>query len=301
MAATIYVSGTFRGDEDATVNVLDHGLLYGDGIFEGIRAYNGRVFKLDRHIDRLFESAKALRLQVPLSREAITAIVLDTCRRNEIVDGYIRLVITRGIGGLGIDPSTCTKPEVIVIARPTLSFYREASRGIRLVTSSLRRPSPDTLSPSIKSLNYVNNVLARMEANDHGADEALLLDVNGYVAEATADNIFLVTRQGLATPRTATNLDGITRETVLEIARDLGLPYEERPFSLFEVWTAREVFVCGTGAEVVPVVSVDGRLIGSGEIGPTTRAIVDAYARVVRSTGTPIVRAEAPASLSVSK
>ena len=301
MARTIYVSGKFLGDEDATVNVLDHGLLYGDGIFEGIRAYNGRVFKLDRHIDRLFDSAKALRLEVPLSRREIEAIVLETCRRNDIIDGYIRLVVTRGVGGLGIDPSTCRNPEVIVIARPVLSFYREASQGIKLVTSSLRRPSPDTLSPSIKSLNYVNNVLARMEANEHGADEALLLDVNGYVAEATADNIFLVTRQGLATPRTATNLDGITRETVLEIARDLGLPYEERPFSLFEVWTAREVFVCGTGAEVVPVVSVDGRTIGSGSIGPNTRAIVDGYARLVRSTGTPIARAAAPADLSLTK
>ena len=298
MARTIYVSGRFCSDEAATVNVLDHGLLYGDGIFEGIRAYNGRVFKLDRHIDRLFESAKALRLELPLSRQDFEHVVLETCRRNDITDGYIRLVVTRGTGGLGIDPSTCGNPEVIVIARPILSFYREPSRGIKLVTSSLRRPSPDTLSPSIKSLNYVNNVLARMEANDHGADEALLLDVNGYVAEATADNIFLVTRHGgLATPHTATNLDGITRETVLEIARDLGIPYEERPFSLFEVWTAREVFVCGTGAEVVPVTSVDSRAIGSGEIGPTTRAIVDAYARVVRSSGTPI--APVPAALTV--
>jgi len=299
MARTIYVSGSFRSDEQATVNVLDHGLLYGDGVFEGIRAYNGRVFKLDRHIDRLFESAKALRLDLPLSRQEFEQIVLETCRRNEITDGYIRLVVTRGVGGLGIDPGSCRNPEVIVIARPILSFYREPSSGIKLVTSSLRRPSPDTLSPSIKSLNYVNNVLARMEANDHGADEALLLDVNGYVAEATADNIFLVTRQGLATPRTASNLDGITRETVLEIARDLGLPYEERPFSLFEVWNAREVFVCGTGAEVVAVLSVDGRTIGSGAIGPNTRAIIDAYARLVRSTGTPIA-ATAPADLAAA-
>jgi branched-chain amino acid aminotransferase len=301
MTRTIYVSGKFRSDEDATVNVLDHGLLYGDGVFEGIRAYNGRVFKLDRHIDRLFESAKALRLNVPFSRHEIEHIVLETCRRNEITDGYIRLVITRGVGGLGIDPSSCRNPEVIVIARPVISFYREPSQGIKLVTSSLRRPSPDTLSPSIKSLNYVNNVLARMEAHDHGADEALMLDVNGFVAEATADNIFLVTRQGLATPRTATNLDGITRETVLEIARELGMPCEERPFSLFEVWTAREVFVCGTGAEVVPVISVDGRTIGSGNVGPATREIVDAYARLVRSTGTPIAAVAAPADLSVAK
>ena len=301
MARTIYVSGRFCSDEEATINVLDHGLLYGDGIFEGIRAYNGRVFKLDRHLERLFQSAKALRLALPLSLDAFEQIVLETCRRNQMVDGYIRLVVTRGPGGLGIDPGSCLKPEVIVIARPIVSFYREPSRGISLVTSSLRRPSPDSLSPSIKSLNYVNNVLARMEATEHGADEALLLDANGYVAEATADNIFIVTRRGLATPRTATNLDGITRETVLEIATGLGLPYEERPFSLFEVWTAREVFVCGTGAEIVPVVSVDGRSIGTGDAGPTTQRIVEAYAQVVRSTGTPIPGIEAAADFELAK
>lgn len=301
MARTIYVSGTFCSDEEATVNVLDHGLLYGDGIFEGIRAYNGRVFKLDRHLDRLFESAKAVRIDLPLSRAQIEQVVLETCRRNEIVDGYIRLVVTRGIGGLGIDPRSCGTPGIIVIARPTLAFYRDPSNGVSLVTSSFRRPSPDTLSPSIKSLNYVNNVLARMEANDRGADEALMLDVNGYVAEATADNVFIVTRQGLATPRTATNLNGITRETVLEIARELGMPCEERPFSLFEVWTAQEVFMCGTGVEVVPVVSVDGRTIGTGGIGPITRKIVETYAQRVRATGTPIARVHAPADLSMAK
>ena len=301
MARTIYVSGRFCSDEEATINVLDHGLLYGDGVFEGIRAYNGRVFKLDRHLERLFESARALRLTLPLTRDGFERIVLDTCRRNEIVDGYIRLVVTRGRGGLGIDPASCLNPEVIVIARPIPSFYREPARGITLVTSSLRRPSPDSLSPSIKSLNYVNNVLARMEATEHGADEALLLDANGYVAEATADNLFIVTRRGLATPRTATNLDGITRETVLDIATELGLPCEERPFSLFEVWTAREVFVCGTGAEIVPVVSVDGRSIGTGDVGPTTQRIVEAYAQLVRSTGTPIPSAEAAVDLEAAK
>ena len=199
---------------------------------------------------------------------------------------------------MGIDPRSCGTPQIIVIARPTISIYREPSRGVTLITSSFRRPPPDTLSPSIKSLNYVNNILARIEANDRGADEALMLDVNGYVAEATADNVFIVTSRGLATPRTATNLNGVTRETVLEIADDLGIPYEERPFSLFEVWTARELFVCGTGAEVVPVLSVDGRTIGSGNIGPTTRRIVDAYASLVRSTGTPIASQGSPAAAS---
>lgn len=290
MTGAIYVSGEFRRDKDATVNVLDHGLLYGDGVFEGIRAYNGRVFKLDRHIDRLFESAKALRIDIPGSRADIERVILEACRENAIVDGYIRVVVTRGAGDLGIDPRTCGRPEMIVIARPTISLYREPACGVTVVTSSFRRPPPDTLSPSIKSLNYVNNILARMEANDRGADEALMLDANGYVAEATADNVFIVTARGLATPPTATNLNGITRETVLEIAAELGIRCEERPFSLFEVWTAREVFVCGTGAEVVPVLSVDGRVIGSGAIGRTTQRIVDAYASLVRSTGTPITR-----------
>ena len=206
------------------------------------------------------------------ARKTIERIVLDTCRRNDIVDGYIRLVVTRGVGDLGIDPRSCRQPGIIVIAQAgDLASIARRRAASQLVTSSLRRPSPDTLSPSIKSLNYVNNVLARMEANDRGADEALMLDVNGYVAEATADNVFIVTRRGLATPPTATNLDGITRETVLEIAARARIRCEERPFSLFEVWTAREVFVCGTGAEVVPVLSVDGRTIGSGKIGPTTR------------------------------
>jgi len=295
MTGTIYVSGEFRRDDAATINVLDHGLLYGDGVFEGIRAYSGRVFKLDRHIDRLFDSAKALRIDIPATRAEIARIILDACRANALVDGYIRLVVTRGIGDLGIDPRSCGRPEIIVIARPTISLYREPSRGVKVVTSSFRRPSPDTLSPSIKSLNYVNNVLARMEANDRGADEALMLDVNGYVAEATADSVFIVTERGLVTPPTATNLNGITRETVLEIAADLGIRCEERPFSLFEVWTAREVFVCGTGAEIVPVLSVDARPIGSGDVGPTTRRIVDAYAALVRSTGTPIAIEHGPA------
>lgn len=292
---SIYVGGELRNEHEASVNVLDHGLLYGDGIFEGIRAYNGRVFKLDRHLDRLFDCAAAMRIVMPISREALEQIILDTCRANGIVDGYIRVVVTRGVGDLGIDPRSCSTPSIIVIARPTIALYRNAARGVRVITSSFRRPPPDTLSPSIKSLNYANNVMARMEANDRDADEALMLDVNGYVAEATADNVFIVTERGLVTPPTAVTLKGITRETVMEICDELGIRCDERPFTLFEVWTAREVFICGTGAEVVPVVTVDHRPIGSGAIGPITRRIVDAYARLVRSTGTPIAAPETAA------
>jgi branched-chain amino acid aminotransferase len=197
------------------------------------------------------------------------------------------VVVTRGRGELGIDPRSCRGAQLIVIAKPQMSLYRDASAGVSLVTSSLRRPAPDTLSPSIKSLNYLNNVLARMEANDRGADEALLLDTAGYVAEASADNLFIVRGGWLLTPPTSTNLAGITRETVLEIAGALGIPAREQAFTLFDVWTADEVFLCGTGAEVVPVTSVDGRAIGAGA-GPVTSRVIAGYRNLVQTTGTPI-------------
>jgi branched-chain amino acid aminotransferase len=281
----VYVSGAFRPAADAAINVFDHGLLYGDGVFEGIRAYNGRVFKLERHIDRLFDSAKAIRLAIPQSHAEVCDIVVETCRRNGIADGYIRLVVTRGPGDLGIDPRKCPRAELIVIARPTLTMYSGAAAGIRVVTSTFRRNSPDTLSPSIKSLNYLNNILAKIEANDRGADEALMLDVNGFVSEATVDNLFIVTEHGLVTPPTATNLKGVTRETLIALGASLGVRIDERPLTLFDVWTAREVFICGTGAEVVPVVSVDDRTIGTGAVGPVTSRVSAAYHELVRSQG----------------
>ena len=284
----MYVSGAFRPAAEAAVSVFDHGLLYGDGVFEGIRAYNGRVFKLERHIDRLFDSAKAIRLEIPLTHAEVCDIVVETCRRNGISDGYIRLVVTRGPGDLGIDPRKCPRAEVIVIARQ-LTMYAAASAGITLVTSTFRRNAPDATSPSIKSLNYLNNVLARIEANDRGADEALMLDGQGYVAEATVDNFFIVTDHALLTPPTATNLKGVTRETLLGLAASLGIRAEEKPFTLFDVWTAKEAFICWTGAEVVPVVSVDARTIGHGTVGPVTGRIIAAYHQLVRSQGTPIL------------
>jgi len=291
MSELVYVGGQLRAAEDAAVSVFDHGLLYGDGIFEGIRAYNGRVFKLERHIERLFDSAKAIRLEMPLTRAAMADLVVDVCRRNGIVDGYIRLVVTRGRGDLSLDPRSCASAEVIVIARAAVTLYgRKRTTGVSVVTSTFRRNPPDSLSPAIKSLNYLNNVLARIEANDRGADEALLLDHNGYVAEATVDNFFIVTEQGLVAPPTATNLKGITRETILALAADLGIAAGERPFTLFDVWTAREAFMCGTLAEIVPIVSVDGRTIGAGAIGPITSRLAEAYSAHVRSTGTPIAR-----------
>jgi branched-chain amino acid aminotransferase len=283
----VYVSGAWRTAAEASISVFDHGLLYGDGIFEGIRAYNGRVFKLERHIDRLFDSAKAIRLEIPHSHAEVCELVVETCRRNGIHDGYIRLVVTRGPGDLGIDPRKCPRAELIVIARQ-LTMYAAASKGIKVVTSTFRRNAPDATSPSIKSLNYLNNILARIEANDRGADEALMLDGQGYVAEATVDNFFIVTDHALLTPPTATNLKGVTRETLLSLATTLGIKAEEKPFTLFDVWTSREAFICGTGAEVVPVLSVDDRTIGAGGIGPVTGRIVTAYHELVRSQGAPI-------------
>jgi branched-chain amino acid aminotransferase len=288
----VYVSGAYRPAAEAAVSVFDHGLLYGDGVFEGIRAYNSRVFKLERHIDRLFDSAKAIRLEIPHTHAEVCEIVLETCRQNAIHDGYIRLVVTRGPGDLGIDPRKCARPELIVIARQ-LTMYAAASSGIRMVTSTFRRNAPDATSPSIKSLNYLNNILARIEANDRGADEALMLDGQGYVAEATVDNFFIVTDHALLTPPTATNLKGVTRETLLWLAASLNIRAEEKPFTLFDVWTAKEAFISGTGAEVVPVLSVDGRTIGNGEVGAVTSRVVAAYHQLVRSQGTPIGATEA--------
>jgi branched-chain amino acid aminotransferase len=288
----VYVSGAWRSAAEASVSVFDHGLLYGDGVFEGIRAYNGRVFALERHIDRLFDSARAIRLEIPHSHAGVCELVVETCRRNGISDGYIRLVVTRGPGDLGIDPRKCPRAELIVIARQ-LTMYAAASSGIKVVTSTFRRNAPDATSPSIKSLNYLNNILARIEANDRGADEALMLDAQGYVAEATVDNFFIVTGHALLTPPTATNLKGVTRETLLALAASLGIQTKEAPFTLFDVWTAKEAFICGTGAEVVPVLSVDNRPIGDGTIGPVTGRIVAAYHQLVRSQGTPIQRAMA--------
>ena len=292
MTSVVYAGGKFSGAGEAAVSVFDHGLLYGDGIFEGIRAYSGRVYKLERHIERLFDSAKAIRLEIPASRDEVAELVLETCRRNEIDDGYIRLVITRGAGDLGIDPRSCPRPDLIVIAKRVGALYGvKPWQGVTVVTSAFRRHAPDVLSPAIKSLNYLNNILARIEANDRGADEALFLDHNGYVAEATVDNVFIVVDRTLMTPPTATNLKGITRETVLEIAGDLNIRTKERPFTLFDVWTAREAFMCGTMAEIVPITTVDGRVIGtSNGPGPMTSRIAAAYHRAVRSSGTPIYR-----------
>jgi len=291
MELSVYVDGKFFPESEARVSVFDHGLLYGDGVFEGIRAYNGRVFKLDRHIDRLYASAKAIDLKIPHTKEEMTELILESCRRNKLRDGYIRPVITRGPGDLGLDPRKCKRgPTVVIIAQPAIALYAANiyERGLRLVTSSYRRVPPQSLSPSIKSLNYLNNILARVEANQYGADEALMLDIHGYVSEASADNIFILRNSNLVTPWTSTNLPGVTREAVLELAPRLGLKAEERPFTLYDVWSADEAFITGTAAEIGPVVEVDGRMIGDGRPGRTTKRLMKAFRELVTTTGTPI-------------
>ena len=290
MESVVYVDGKYWPSSEAKITVFDHGLLYGDGVFEGIRVYNGRVFKLERHVERLYHSARAIDLQIPHTPEEITAILLETCRRNHVVDGYIRPIITRGPGDLGLDPRKCKRgPSIIVIAQEIALYPKEKyEQGLKVVTSSYRRVPPQSLSPSIKSLNYLNNIMARIEANQYGADEALMLDIHGYVSEATADNFFIVQNHTLMTPITSTNLPGVTRETVIELAENLGIRTIERPFSLYDVWASNECFITGTAAEIGPVVEVDGRIIGDGKPGKVTRQLMKAFRELVTTTGTPI-------------
>jgi branched-chain amino acid aminotransferase len=252
--------------------------------------YNGRVFRLERHVERLYHSARAIDLRIPHTPEEITRILLETCRRNHVVDGYIRPIITRGPGDLGLDPRKCKRgPSIIVIAQEIALYPKEKyEQGLKVVTSSYRRVPPQSLSPSIKSLNYLNNIMARIEANQYGADEALMLDIHGYVSEATADNFFIVQNHTLMTPITSTNLPGVTRETVIELAEKLGIRTIERPFSLYDVWASNECFITGTAAEIGPVVEVDGRIIGDGKPGTITRQLMKAFRELVMTTGTPI-------------
>ncbi len=291
MENVVYVNGEFVPTSEAKVSVYDHGLLYGDGVFEGIRAYNGRVFKLDRHVERLFQSARSIMLSIPHSPAEMKDLILEACRRNRIVDGYIRPLVTRGPGDLGLDPRKCKDGStVVIIAVPILQLYPPEvyERGLKVVTSSWRRVSPQTVPPSIKSMNYLNNILGRIEANQYGADEAILLDLQGYVSEATADNFFVVLNHSVWTPPTETNLPGVTRETVLELCDKLGIHWREKLFSIYDVYTAREAFITGTAAEVAPVINVDGRDIGDGKPGKVTRDLMKAFRELVTTTGTPI-------------
>ena len=286
----IYIDGKYFSQRDAKISVFDHGLLYGDGIFEGIRAYNGRVFKLREHIDRLFCSARSILLDIPLSHAQVMSAVVETCRQNKIRDGYVRLVVTRGIGTLGLNPNRCKRPSVIIIADKIQLYPPELYRkGMEIVTVPTVRNLHSALNPAIKSLNYLNNVLAKIEANNAGCEEAIMLNAEGYVAECTGDNVFIVKEDQVFTPPlSAGALYGITRKVVMEIAADSGLKVAEPNLTRHDLFNADECFLTGSGAEVVPIVKIDGRVIGSGKPGPITQKLVTQYHALTKVSGEPI-------------
>ncbi len=286
----IYIDGNFLDEKSAKISVFDHGLLYGDGIFEGIRAYNGRVFKLKEHIDRLFYSAKAIMLEIPTSHAQMTKDVVETCRKNKIRDGYIRLVVTRGIGSLGLNPKSCRKPSVIIIADKIQLYPAELyEKGLDIITVPTTRNHHNSVNPAIKSLNYLNNILAKIEANNAGCEEAIMLNSEGYVAECTGDNIFIVKDNHLFTPPlSAGALYGVTRRTVIDIALNAGIKVSEPNLTRYDLFNADECFVTGSAAELVPVRKIDGRVIGSGKPGPVTRDLVTRYHALTKTSGEPI-------------
>ncbi|MBP83745.1 MAG: branched-chain-amino-acid transaminase [Verrucomicrobiales bacterium] len=286
----VYIDGEFFDESDAKISVFDHGLLYGDGIFEGIRFYNDRVTCLEEHIDRLFDSAKAIHLEIPSTREEVGNTVIETIKRNQLHDGYVRLVVTRGTGGLGLSPYRCEKASIIVIAS-TISLYPQEKyeKGLILSTCATRRPTHDSLSPSVKSLNYLSNVMAKVEALASGAEEGVMLNTEGYVAECTGDNIFVVKDDVILTPTVASgSLNGITRRVVIDLAIKANFELKEIQMSRYDMYTADELFLTGTAAEVVPVAQYDKRIIGEGKPGPVTRQLIADYRNLVETTGTPI-------------
>lgn len=290
MAMKVFIDGSFHDEQDAKVSVFDHGLLYGDGVFEGIRAYNGRIFKLREHIDRLFYSAKAILLDLPMTHAELMKATVETCRANDLRDCYIRLVVTRGVGTLGLNPNRCKRGSVIIIAGKIQVYPPEMyENGMAIVTVPTVRNLHSALNPAIKSLNYLNNILAKIEANNAGVEEAIMLNSEGFVAECTADNIFLVKGEQLLTPPlSAGALYGITRGTVMDLARTAGLTVSEPNLTRYDVFNADECFLTGTGAEVIPVIKVDGRIIGTGQPGPVAKNLIAKYREVVNSTGEPI-------------
>ncbi len=289
-ATQIYIDGEFYSEADAKISVFDHGLLYGDGIFEGIRFYNGRVFRLEEHLERLWDSARSICLEIPMTLREMSDALLETIRRNDLREGYVRLVVTRGVGNLGLNPVQCKRPSVIIIAM-TITLYPESAykNGLTVVTCATRRTAPAALNPAVKSLNYLNNVLARIEANLAGADEALMLNDAGNVSECTADNIFIIKRGQIFTPPiSAGALRGITRSVVFELAAELGIKISESEITRHDVFIADECFLTGTAAEIIPVIKADGRLIGTGKPGAISMRMIGRFREITRESGTPI-------------
>ncbi|MFB5267310.1 branched-chain-amino-acid transaminase [Paenibacillus enshidis] len=283
----IYLDGEYVTKENAKVSVYDHGFLYGDGIFEGIRIYNGNIFKCKEHLDRLYDSAHSIQLNIPLSREEMLEAMAETIRRNDMHSGYIRLVVSRGPGNLGLDPLRCPKASVIIIVEE-LSIYPEEAylTGLKTISVSQRRNIPDALNPKIKSLNYLNNILVKIQSNYAGAGEAIMLNSQGYVTEGSADNIFIVKNGTVFTPPCYLGaLEGITRNAIIDICSELGYALKEQPFTLHDVYVADEVFFTGTAAEVIAANEVDGRMIGTGAAGPVTLKLLEEFRKIVNLDG----------------
>lgn len=290
MSQWIYLNGEYVRKEDATVSVFDHGFLYGDGIFEGIRIYNGNIFKCKEHLDRLYDSAHSISLTIPLTQDEMEKVLIEAVNKNELRDGYIRLVVSRGPGNLGLDPRSCPKANVIVIVEQLQLYSDEAyENGLKLISVSTRRNVPDALNPKIKSLNYLNNVLVKIQANLAGVGEALMLNSQGFVAEGSGDNVFIIKNGVIYTPPSYIGaLEGITRAAIMEICEKEGYVLKEEPFTLHDVYVADEVFLTGTAAEVIAVREVDGRTIGSGKAGPITTHLLQEFRKIVEIDGVKI-------------
>ena len=290
MGRKIYLNGRLVSDKEAVVSVFDHGLLYGDGVFEGIRAYNGRVFRLEEHIVRLYESAHSIMLKIPLSRQEMIEAVINTVNANNLKDAYIRLVVTRGIGDLGMDPFKCSSPQVFIIADKIAIYPQELyEKGLNVITVATRRTSSAALDPKIKCLNYLNNIHVKIEANRAGVLEAVMLNDQGYILEGSADNIFIYRGGKLITPPGYLGvLIGITRQAIIELAQKEGISFSEEPFTRHDLYVADECFLTGTAAEVIPVVEVDMRVIGTGTPGPVTKRLSSLFSRLAASEGTPL-------------
>jgi len=290
-----YLDGKFVAEEEAKVSVLDHGFLYGDGIFEGIKAYNGRVFALDEHVERFFDSAQSIMLQLPVSRRELKDAILETVRRNKLSDAYIRPVASRGKGALGLDPRNCPKATLAIIVDAEVRHPEDtggtpaSEKGIKVITTGLRRNASDVLPPRVKSTNYLNNILAKLQANAAGAQDALFINGQGYVCELTGDNLFLVKKNLILTPPLWLGiLDGITRRAVMRIARESGFQAREEPLTLHDVYTSDECFCTATRVEILPIVWVDGRKIGAGVPGPVTGKIRKSFLELAGREGTPV-------------
>ena len=286
----VYINGKYYDENEAKVSVFDHGFMYGDGIFEGIRLYNKNVFKLPKHIDRLFRSAKAICLDLPWSKQEIMDAVCDACRTNNLTDGYIRLIVSRGKGKLGLSPFTCVDPQLIIIADQIQLYPQELyDNGLKAITVPTRRNSHAALPPMVKSLNYLNNILAKIEAQKLGFQECLLLNNEGYVAECSGDNVFIVFDGKLITPPVSCgSLGGMTREAAIDVAKELGIEVVEKPLTRFDVWTADECFLTGTAAKLIPLVELDSRKIGDGSVGEITKKLLAGFNKMAQEVGTRI-------------